>query len=945
MRTSSFTLALFAFTLAACSGGGGGGGGGTATLEGAVLFVPQPPAPIAAFVLDGPARGIDLDRPVVDVDAQRARRVRGEITDGVATVRLRSAARRMVSARLSEGSVGRLAHLDPISFEVGTPAREARFLARGPFELIVRGPDGPFELEVRARDFGAVADLDGHLGAFLDGDRLEVSATDGRSVRLSCAEALEFEFEAHGACELRNPQGQRIASTDERGGTLRASAAMLDAFELVTHGEHSAPLSIRATASAQQRPLARVRGREREREAFELGLHERLATEVSAPFAPGEVLVRTRAAGDVARLAQSRSAQLAQRIPETSDLLALELPAGLDAQEAARTTLAAIAAFEVSDEVEWAEPNRIRYALGGVTEPNDTFYGLQKWHYDLIRMPAAWSITQGSSNVIVAVLDTGIRAHPDLDGNDAGTGFDFISNVSNAGDGNGIDNNPTDPGDGNGLTPSSFHGTHVAGTVGAVGNNGLGVTGVNWDVSLMHLRVLGLQGGTDADIAQAVRYAAGLSNSSGIVPPSRAHIINMSLGGPGQTTTMQNAVNAARNAGVVIFAAAGNNNSSQSFFPASYNGVVSVSAVDRNAQKAPYSNFGPNVDIAAPGGNTAVDLDGDGFADGVLSTLVNENNGFSPNFVFYQGTSMACPHVAGVAALMIAAAAPGTLTPAQIENILQSTAVDLGAPGRDDIFGHGLMRADLAVAAAQGAVSPTPVLSVSSASLDFGAETTLLSIGVSNAGGGALVVGAPNFAPSGGAPAFATLQTVASSGATNVSAVRVTVDRAPGGVPLADGTYAGVVTIPSNGGTALVNVSMVVQTPVAPVDVELFVLLVRIVNPTTFELQTRDQVVVNPTTGLDYSFPSGLFGSIGSGQYIIACGSDDDADGFIGGAGDIYFGAWPTLNDVLVLDLVRGDDLSGLDFVVGPDDGTSTLSAGSAPSRRMFELLKPRTAP
>jgi serine protease len=937
MRKFTRWSAVVASILAAC-GGGGGGGGGSVELDGTVAFVPETPAPIAPLVLEGPSRGIDLDRPRVDVDATRMRRVRGEITDGVASVRLHSRVRQQIVARLAPGSAGRLAHLDPLSLDVSTPAREVRFLARGPFELIVRGPDGPFELEVRASALGAVADVDGHLGALAAGDQLELLARDGRSVRWSCAEALELEIEAHGACEVRNAQGQRIASTDAGGGVLRASATTLDSFEVVTSGEDAAPLSIRAVASAAQRPLARVRTRQREREAFELAANERLATDVSAPFVPGEVLVRARFGSDLTDDAERRSARLAQRIPETSDLFALELPAGLDAVEAARTTLAAIAAFEVSDKVEWAEPNRIRYALGGVTEPNDQFYNLQKWHYDLIRMPDAWNITQGSANVVVAVIDTGIRSHPDLNGNDGGEGFDFISSASNAGDADGIDSDPTDPGDGTGITPSSFHGTHVAGTVGALGNNNTGVSGVNWDVSLMHLRVLGLQGGTDADIAQAVRYAAGLSSTAPNPPTQRADIINLSLGGPGSTSTMQNAVTAARNAGVVIFAAAGNNNSSQNFFPASYTGVVSVSAVDRNAEKAPYSNFGPFVDIAAPGGNTSVDLDGDGFVDGVLSTLVNENNGFSPNFVFYQGTSMACPHVAGVAALMIAAAAPTTLTPAQIESILQTTAVDLGAPGRDNVFGNGLMRADLAVAAAQNGVSVNPVLSISPASLDFGADTTLLSIGVSNTGSGALDVGTPTFAPLGGAPVFATLQTVASSGATDVSSVRVTVDRAPGGTPLADGTYTGLVTIPSNGGTAFVNVTMQVETPVAPVDVELFVLLVRVVDPVTFELETEDILTINPTTGLDFAFPSGDFGSIGGGEYILVCGSDDDGDLTIGGVNDIYFGAWPTLNDILVLDLDRGDELTGLDFVVQPDDGSSTTAAGASLSRRPIPL-------
>src|SRR5262249_6884057 len=159
------------------------------------------------------------------------------------------------------------------------------------------------------------------------------------------------------------------------------------------------------------------------------------------------------------------------------------------------------------------------------------------------------------------VIDTGETAHPDLIARQI-PGFDFISDPANAGDGDGRDPDPTDVGDGNGVEPSSFHGTHVAGTIGAETNNGSGVSGVTWAGRIMHLRVLGRQGGNDFDIANAILYAARLANASGTLPPERANVINMSLGGPGGSSTVRNAITAARGQGVVIFAAAGNENSS-----------------------------------------------------------------------------------------------------------------------------------------------------------------------------------------------------------------------------------------------------------------------------------------------------------------------------------------------------------------------------------------------
>ena len=250
--------------------------------------------------------------------------------------------------------------------------------------------------------------------------------------------------------------------------------------------------------------------------------------------------------------------------------------------------------------------------------------------------------------MIVAVIDTGETPHPDLAGRQI-AGYDFIASPSMSGDGDGIDANPFDEGDGNGLQPNSFHGTHVSGTIGAVSNNGTGVTGITWATGLMSLRVLGIGGGTNFDIANAIKYAARLANVSGTLPPQRANVINMS---------------------------SGNENSSSPSYPAAYPGVISVAAVDLNAQRAPYSNFGPTVDLCAPGGDTSHDLDNDGYADGILSTLMDGTSPpFTPIYAFYQGTSMACPHAAGVAALMLAVAP--TLTPAEIETLMTSTAISV----------------------------------------------------------------------------------------------------------------------------------------------------------------------------------------------------------------------------------------------------------------------------
>jgi serine protease len=370
-----------------------------------------------------------------------------------------------------------------------------------------------------------------------------------------------------------------------------------------------------------------------------------------------------------------------------------------DEMERKLNTLDVIKALRRRNDVRSADPNYIVHAFA--TEPNDEFYPLQ-WNYSLINLPQAWDITTGSSDVIVAVVDTGILLnHPDLAGQLTDDGYDFISDTSTSNDGDGIDPNPDDSGDEELPEASSFHGTHCAGTIAAASNNEMGVAGVSWNTRIMPVRVLGVGGGTDYDVLQGVRYAAGLENDSGTVPDQPADIISLSLGGAEFSDEMQEVFRQVREAGVIVIAAAGNESSSTPAYPASYDGVISVSAVDLNGDLAPYSNYGEYIDVAAPGGDMSVDLDGDDYPDGVASTCGDNSSGaIEFNYRFYEGTSMAAPHVAGVVALM--KAVNPALTPEGLYALLQNGALtnDIGDTGRDDNFGYGLIDAYKAVLAA-----------------------------------------------------------------------------------------------------------------------------------------------------------------------------------------------------------------------------------------------------
>jgi serine protease len=491
--------------------------------------------------------------------------------------------------------------------------------------------------------------------------------------------------------------------------------------------------------------------------------------------------------------------------------------------------------------------------------PADEFYALQ-WHYPMVRLPEAWDLVAPNSGIVVAVIDTGIvAAHPDFTGQVV-AGYDVIQSAARARDGNGCDANPNDPGDSATPGASSFHGTHVAGTVVArtsLGGGGTGgVAGVAWNAKVMPVRGLGADGGTDADLILAMRYAAGLPNSGNpnaacnATSATPADVINMSLGGADPSSALDATIAAVRGAGVVVVAAAGNSGNSLPQYPAASPGVISVVAVDSNEQLAFYSNFGSTVDLAAPGGDLSVDRTFDGFGDGVLSTLFDDEEG-DYVYAFYQGTSMATPHVAGVIALMLGV--KPDLTPTDIDNLLAAGAMtrNIGSPNS---YGRGLLDAFEAVSAAIEAETGTlpvlpPQLAADPPALNFGAQSSQASIALTNSGGNVpplQVTSSEAITDDGGGWLAVNATSVDGAG---LGSYGVTVTR----TGLADGIYTGVVRFHAAAGDLDVPVIVQVGTAVAA-DADAGHHYVVLVEPESFD--TVAQVEVEANDG-SYAFAFG----------------------------------------------------------------------------------------
>lgn len=326
--------------------------------------------------------------------------------------------------------------------------------------------------------------------------------------------------------------------------------------------------------------------------------------------------------------------------------------------------------------VDYAEPD---YRMTAAYVPNDPSYGSQ-WHLPKMNLPAAWDKTRGSSSVTIAIVDSGVDAdHPDLTAKLV-AGYNTINNTNQWNDDNG-------------------HGTHVAGIAAGSTDNGIGTAGVCIQCNIMPIKALGANGsGFTSDIAEGITWAA----------DNGAKVINLSLGSPSNSTTMQTAINYAYNKGAVVIAAAGNENTSTPSYPAANNNVVAVAATNSSDQRASFSNFGAHIDVAAPG----------------VSILAAT---FDGSYGYKQGTSMASPNVAGLAGLIMSY--NPSMTPAQIEQLMKDTASDLGTAGKDDFFGFGLVNAQAAINGLTDSTAPsvpanlTGIARTTSVSLSWTAST------------------------------------------------------------------------------------------------------------------------------------------------------------------------------------------------------------------------------
>jgi len=311
--------------------------------------------------------------------------------------------------------------------------------------------------------------------------------------------------------------------------------------------------------------------------------------------------------------------------------------------------------------------------------PNDNLYALQ-WHLKTLGAERMWDIQKGDPSVAVAVLDTGVayedfgpfRKAPDFGGTVFLPGYNVFTHDTHANDDN-------------------YHGTHVASIIAESTNNGAGAAGLAYQTALMPVKVLDRSGfGSNAGIAEAIDYVVNFRQGG----KNPVRVINLSLGGPTRSQTLKDAIDRAVAAGITVVASAGNDNLSPLDYPAAFDNVIAVGSVDGRKMKAPYSNFGTGLDLVAPGGDLSRDDNQDGRGDGVLQQTFNPDAaelGRYDDFAYYYvvGTSQAAPQVSALAALL---ARQGIQDPRAIQALMERTAEDLGALGRDDVYGHGLIR-------------------------------------------------------------------------------------------------------------------------------------------------------------------------------------------------------------------------------------------------------------
>jgi len=375
------------------------------------------------------------------------------------------------------------------------------------------------------------------------------------------------------------------------------------------------------------------------------------------------MVVRFQVGGNVQKTVAALGGTATREIRELNAVV-IDLP-----QETSIT--AAVRQAQAIPGVRYAEPNYVYRAFQ--ISPDDPYYATKQWGPQKIGAPQAWGVTTGSSDIVIAVLDTGISGSND---------FVVMGIAKFAGSKDCVPSS----------TVNQNHGTHVAGIAAAVGNNGFGIAGIAWAANLLDLRVLDAGGiGTIDTIVCGINFARDFEVSN----PGKRVVANMSLGGSGYSQLIKDSLDDAIGAGVVVVAAAGNDGKATVMYPAGYPGVIAVGAISPTDQRATFSTYGSHLSVVAPG----VDI--------------YSANSFG-SFEYMTGTSQAAPHVAGVAALVLSQNM--SLTPAQVRSQIEQTADDLGVHGFDPQFGWGRVNA----ARATGAPVPTDLGSVNVAVFDGG---------------------------------------------------------------------------------------------------------------------------------------------------------------------------------------------------------------------------------
>lgn len=555
----------------------------------------------------------------------------------------------------------------------------------------------------------------------------------------------------------------------------------------------------------------------------------------------------------------------------------------------------------------------------GFRVPNDEFFGFQ-WQYDFIHATAAWDIETGDPNLVIAVVDSGVvQAHPDLNDRLARdpqdntiVGVDLVS--TNDGDEFlGRDTNPEDPGDGAlGGGQSTFHGTHIAGIIGAETDNREGVSGITFAGQILPVRVLGLGlSGFDDDIMDGIYWAIGEPNVTGVpnnVKP--ASVVNLSLGGPSdpasQTfweeqfaaifTDAQNRYN-----DPVFIAAAGNTDEDAGgIVPANLPNMITVGAATISGVRADYSNFGTVVDIMAPGGDGQTDLNSDGQPDGILSLV-------GTSYDLRDGTSMAAPHVTGVVALL--RSAKPTLTPTQLETILKSSADGRGRCSAG--CGAGWLDALTALLLAGGEVRPEPFLTADVTQVFLAQGQQSASLRIANIGNAPVSYSATIEGAQAGlfsvSPTSGTLTEGFTDPVQSVATLTVTVAR---GAFTAGSANLRITTSGTESPQTL-SVSLAFDD-----DPNRLPRLLNTIEVAAYDINddgTPGRKLAATTTSRDAGFVYELTG-VPAGKVLVFAVGDDNLDGEFS-ANVESFGGWPTADapepvDVKEEDLVGGIDIS-----------------------------------